>query len=75
MRYRAIQKAMKASRGNRREVVEKITAAIQQKLVEMKIEAEVTGREKNTYSIYKKTSEKSMSFAQINDIYAFRIIS
>ncbi len=74
MRYRAIQKAMKASRGNRREVVEKITASIQQKLVEMKMEAEVTGREKNTYSIYKKMSEKSMSFAQINDIYAFRII-
>ena len=65
MRYRAIQKAMKASRGNRREVVEKITTSIQQKLVEMKIDAEVTGREKNTYSIYKKMSEKSMSFAQI----------
>jgi GTP diphosphokinase / guanosine-3',5'-bis(diphosphate) 3'-diphosphatase len=53
---------MKASRGNRREVVEKITAAIHQKLTEMKMDTEVSGREKNTYSIYKKDERKKHVF-------------
>ncbi len=74
MRYSVISKAIKAARGNRKEVVGKIQEAIKQCLHEMQIEADVTGREKHLYSIYKKMAGKTITFSQIYDIYGFRII-
>ena len=74
MRFGVISKAIKAARGNRKEVVGKIQEAIKQRLQEMQIEADVTGREKHLYSIYKKMSGKTITFSQIYDIYGFRII-
>jgi GTP pyrophosphokinase len=74
MRYRVLAKAIKAARGNRKEVVGKILDAIKQRLQDAHIEADVTGREKHLYSIYKKISGKAGSFSQIYDIYGFRII-
>jgi GTP pyrophosphokinase len=73
-RYRVLKKALEAQRGNRREVVEKILDAIKQRLADAKIEAIVTGREKNLYSIYKKMQDKNLSFSKVLDIYAFRVI-
>ena len=74
LRYRTIAKAVKAARGNRREVVTKVLDAMRQRLEEVGIEAAVTGREKHIYSIYKKMLEKHLSFSQVLDIYGFRII-
>ena len=74
MRYRVLAKAVKAARGNRKEVVGKILEAIKQRLQDAHIEADITGREKHLYSIYKKISGKAGSFSQIYDIYGFRII-
>jgi guanosine-3',5'-bis(diphosphate) 3'-pyrophosphohydrolase len=74
MRYRVIAKAIKAARGNRKEVVGKILEAIKQRLHEMHIDADVTGREKHLYSIYKKMTGKTTTFSQIYDIYGFRVI-
>ena len=74
MRYNAIANAVMAARGNRKEVVSKILESIKHQLVGMKIEAEVSGREKHLYSIYKKMSGKTTSFSQIYDIYGFRVV-
>lgn len=74
MRYRVLSKAVKSARGNRREVVGKILKAIRERLPECDIEAEVSGREKHLYSIYRKMHEKSLSFSQVLDIYGFRVI-
>lgn len=74
MRYRVIAKAIKAARGNRKEVVGKILESIKHRLHEMHIEADVTGREKHLYSIYKKMTGKTTTFSQIYDIYGFRVI-
>ena len=74
LRYRTLAKAVKAARGNRREVVNKILEAIKQKLADEGIEATVTGREKSIYSIYKKMVEKSLSFSEVLDIYGFRVV-
>ncbi len=74
MRFRAISKAVKAARGNRKEVILKILEAIKQQLQAFKIDAEVSGREKHLYSIYKKMTVKASAFSQIYDIYGFRII-
>jgi GTP pyrophosphokinase len=74
MRYEVLSKAILAARGNRKEVVGKILDAIKQRLADMKIEADVTGREKHLYSIYKKMTGKTIAFSQIYDIYGFRLI-
>ncbi|TSA15412.1 MAG: bifunctional (p)ppGpp synthetase/guanosine-3',5'-bis(diphosphate) 3'-pyrophosphohydrolase [Betaproteobacteria bacterium] len=74
MRYRVLAKATKSARGNRRQVVGKILEAIKQRLPAAGIEAEVTGREKHLYSIYKKMLEKNLSFSQVLDIYGFRVV-
>ena len=74
MRHRVILQSVMAARGNRKEVVGKILDAIKQRLAEMGIEAEVSGREKHLYSIYRKMMEKTHSFSQVFDIYGFRVV-
>ena len=74
MRYGVLSKAILAARGNRKEVVGKILDAIKGRLAEMGIDADVTGREKHLYSIYKKMTGKTIAFSQIFDIYGFRVI-
>ena len=73
-RYRVLAKAVKAARGNRREVVGKVLEAIKQRLHEANVEASVTGREKHLYSIYRKMQEKNLAFSEVFDIYGFRVL-
>ncbi|TFW72200.1 guanosine-3',5'-bis(diphosphate) 3'-pyrophosphohydrolase [Methylotenera oryzisoli] len=74
MRYNAISKAIMAARGNRKEVISKILESIKQQLSSFNVEAEVSGREKHLYSIYKKMTSKATPFSQVYDIYGFRIV-
>jgi GTP pyrophosphokinase len=73
-RYAVLSKALKVARGNRREVVSKILESIGQRLEANHIKAEVKGREKHLYGIYQKMQSKSLAFAQVLDIYGFRIL-
>ncbi|MBW8077578.1 MAG: RelA/SpoT family protein, partial [Gallionella sp.] len=73
-RYSVLAKALKVARGNRREVVNKILHALRQRLAEWHVEADVTGREKDIYSIYKKMQSKSLAFSEVLDIYGFRVL-
>lgn len=73
-RYRVLKKAILAARGNRREVVEKIKQAIEKKLQDCGIAAQVFGREKHLYGIYRKMQEKSLAFSEVFDIYGFRVL-
>jgi len=74
MRYRVLSKAVRAARGNRREVVEKILAALKQRMLDAHIDAEVMGREKHLYGVYRKMRDKHLSFSQVHDIYGFRVV-
>ena len=74
MRYRTLAKALKAARGNRREVVGKMLETIRANLHNADISTTVSGREKTLFSIYRKMTEKHLSFAQVLDIYGFRIL-
>ena len=74
LRYRVLAKAVRTARGNRREVVGKILGALRQRMTESHIEAEVMGREKHLYGIYRKMREKHLTFSQVLDIYGFRIV-
>ncbi|NMG44715.1 RelA/SpoT family protein [Aromatoleum toluvorans] len=74
MRFRVLSRAIKAARGNRREVVGKVLQSIEERLPQWHIAAEVRGREKHLFSIYRKMAEKHLSFSQVLDIYGFRVI-
>src|SRR5512134_655274 len=74
VRFRVLAKAVKAAGGNRREVVGKVLDAMRKKLKSAGVEALSQGREKHLYSIYRKMREKHLTFAQVLDVYGFRII-
>jgi GTP pyrophosphokinase len=74
MRYRVLHRAVLSARGNRRELLGKILQSVRKALAESKIRAEVYGREKTLYGIYRKMVEKNLSFSQVLDIYGFRIV-
>ena len=54
--------------------VDMLALAIKQALAEAGLSVEVSGREKHPYSIWKKMAERHVSFEQITDIMAFRVI-
>jgi GTP pyrophosphokinase/guanosine-3',5'-bis(diphosphate) 3'-pyrophosphohydrolase len=74
MRARVLERALRAARGNRRELLSRILDGIQGKMREAGIEAQVFGREKSLYSIYRKMADKHLSFSQVLDIYGFRVV-
>ena len=73
-RYRVIKEVVKAARGNRKEMIQKILSEIDGRLEEAGITRRVSGREKHLYSIYCKMHLKEQRFHSIMDIYAFRVI-
>jgi len=56
------------------EVIPKITTDIRAELDKAQIEADVYGRAKKPYSIWRKMQEKQLAFSRLSDIYGFRII-
>ncbi len=74
MRYRILAEAVKKARGNRKEVVRQIENSLKRRLREDDLPGAVIGREKHLYSIYKKMKDKGLSFSEVTDVYAFRII-
>lgn len=74
MRYRVIKKEVQRIRGNRKEVVTKISNRLKRSLREERLVAHVLGREKHLYSIFCKMQEKRLPFSEVHDVYAFRIV-
>jgi guanosine-3',5'-bis(diphosphate) 3'-pyrophosphohydrolase len=57
------------------DVIQKITADMRLELDKAGLEAEVFGRAKKPYSIWRKMQEKDQGFSRLSDIYGFRIIT
>ena len=57
------------------DVIQKITADMRAELAKAFIEAEVLGRAKKPYSIWRKMQEKDQGFSRLSDIYGFRVIT
>jgi GTP pyrophosphokinase len=74
MRYRVLAQAIKAARGNRREVMNRLLDVIRDGFNKAGITAHVSGREKSIYSVYKKMREKRYTFSQVFDIYGVRVL-
>ncbi len=73
-RYRVLAESVKRARGNRKEVIQKIDKSLEQRLRQEGLKAKVEGREKHLYSIYQKMKVKRLSFSEVFDVYAFRVI-
>ena len=57
------------------DIVKKIIDTLSKLMKEAGIKAEITGREKTRYSIWKKMQRKNVAFEQLSDIMAFRIVT
>ena len=57
------------------DIVKKIIDTLSVSMKEANIKAEITGREKTRYSIWKKMQRKNVAFEQLSDIMAFRIVT
>jgi len=73
-RYAVLEEALQRARGHRREPMQKIEAAITQRMESAGIEARIFGREKGIYSIYRKMQEKRLPFREVMDVFAVRIV-
>ncbi|HET7358533.1 MAG TPA: bifunctional (p)ppGpp synthetase/guanosine-3',5'-bis(diphosphate) 3'-pyrophosphohydrolase [Rhodanobacteraceae bacterium] len=74
-RYRVIGAHIKKLLGNRREAMANIERALAARLAAEQIPARVIGRIKSPYSIYSKMHGEHKSFAQVMDVYGFRVIT
>ncbi len=72
--YKAIADQLTEKKELREQAVNDIIPPLQSKLEEYHIEAEVTGRAKHIYSIYKKMEAKQLKLEQLNDLLGIRII-
>ncbi len=74
MRAERIRGAVLAARGHRKEMVVTLEAALSERLSSEGLTARVEGREKHLYSIYEKMRDKRRNFAEIMDVYGFRVV-
>lgn len=73
-RHAVLAKALERARSRRRDLIGKVQKEVEAAFEGAHIPVRLAGREKTLYSIYKKMDEKHLSFAQISDMYGFRVI-
>ncbi len=73
-RYRVLENALRRAKGSQRQIVKRISDEIGKSLVAEGISADIVGREKHLYSIYKKMAEKKRTLSDVADVYGFRIV-
>ena len=74
-RHRTIAEHLDAMTGHRQEIVQNILEALREKMDDVAVPCRITGRQKSPYSIYKKMLAKDLSFSEVTDFFAFRIIT
>jgi guanosine-3',5'-bis(diphosphate) 3'-pyrophosphohydrolase len=74
-RHAILSKAVAKARGRRRDLIQKVQIDVESAFNQSGMKVRIAGREKTLYSIYKKMSEKNLSFAQVTDIYGFRVLA
>lgn len=72
--YKDLAKKLDGRRADREEYIDQVIDILEAKFAEMHIDAEITGRPKHIYSIWKKMKRKSVPFEQIFDLRAVRVL-
>ena len=73
-RYEVLSKAVAKARNRRRDLIEAVQTAVESSFSTIGMATQIYGREKTLYSVYRKMDEKHLSFAQVTDIYGFRVV-
>ena len=73
-RHAILAKAVAKARGRRRDLLQKVQKEVEAAFAATGMVMRIFGREKTLYSIYRKMDDKHLSFAQITDIYGFRVL-
>ncbi len=73
-RFAILSKAVSKARSRRRDLIQKVQRELEGSFATSGMKVRIAGREKSLYSIYRKMDEKHLSFAQVTDIYGFRVI-
>ncbi|PJI28909.1 MULTISPECIES: bifunctional (p)ppGpp synthetase/guanosine-3',5'-bis(diphosphate) 3'-pyrophosphohydrolase [Acinetobacter] len=73
-RYKEIASLLNEKRLEREQYIQFVIDKLRNELAEHGIEAEINGRVKHIYSIYRKMKSKSLSFDQLYDIRALRVL-
>ena len=73
-RYAILSKAVAKARSRRRDLIQKVQREVETAFANSGMKVRIAGREKTLYSIYMKMDEKHLSFAQVTDIYGFRVL-
>jgi GTP pyrophosphokinase len=73
-RHKVLSKAIQKARHRRRDLMEKVAQEVDAAFIKAGLKVHISGREKTLYSIYKKMDGKHLSFAQVTDIYGFRLV-
>ncbi len=72
-RYEILAKAVAKARSRRRDLIQKVQREVEASFASAGMTVKISGREKSLYSIYRKMSQKHLTFAQVTDIYGFRV--
>ncbi|NIC40784.1 bifunctional (p)ppGpp synthetase/guanosine-3',5'-bis(diphosphate) 3'-pyrophosphohydrolase [Aquabacterium sp. A08] len=73
-RYQALDKALNKSRSRRKDLIARVQGEVENAFLKLGMDVRIVGREKTLYSVYRKMDLKHLSFAQVTDIYGFRIV-
>ncbi|GAF56323.1 LOW QUALITY PROTEIN: GTP pyrophosphokinase, (p)ppGpp synthetase I [Psychrobacter sp. JCM 18901] len=73
-RYKEIAKLLSEKRSERESYIQRVQDKLNESLADASIEGEVSGRVKHIYSIYRKMKLKGLSFDQLYDIRALRVL-
>jgi len=73
-RYVTLSKAVGRARNRRRDLVQKVQTDVDTAFARIGMPVRLAGREKTLYAIYRKMELKHLSFAQVTDLYGFRVI-
>ena len=73
-RYAILAKAVTKARNRRRDLIQKVSKEVESTFAAAGMKVRIAGREKTLYSIYEKMVDKHLSFAQVTDIYGFRVL-
>ncbi len=73
-RYDILSKAVTKARSRRKDLIKTVRVQVEASFASLKMPVQIFGREKSLFSIYKKMDGKHLSFAQVTDIYGFRLV-
>jgi guanosine-3',5'-bis(diphosphate) 3'-pyrophosphohydrolase len=74
-RHRTITEHLEAVAGDRQEIVRNILEALRRKMEDAGVPCRITGRQTSPYTIYKKMLTRDLSFSEVTNFFAFRIIT